>query len=174
VIALEPDPQNLKACQTNIAEHQRVNGLANITLRSSAVGDINGLLPFSSEGSMGSAAAVIVGGGRGSVIHVEAVTLDQLVLDYQLERVAFVKMDIEGMELGVLQRAEAFLRRFRPRLVIEPHYVAGVLTTDGIVSCLTGCGYACEVIEQYGVALPLITAVPNAASGESRASGGYQ
>lgn len=160
VIALEPDPGNLATCRVNIAEHRRVNGLENITVRSRAIGDHNGVMSFSAEGSMGSAATSIVGDQRAATINVEAVTLDQLALDHSLTRVAFVKMDIEGLELPVLRSAAAFLNRYRPRLLIEPHYVAGVINTSDIVACLEGYGYACSVIEQTGVALPLVTAVP--------------
>jgi FkbM family methyltransferase len=38
-----------------------------------------------------------------------------------IDRVDWVKMDVEGAELGVLKGAEDMLRRWRPRLLIELH-----------------------------------------------------
>jgi FkbM family methyltransferase len=54
--------------------------------------------------------AHVVGGGE-----VPMVTLDSC----ELERVDFLKIDVEGYELPVLRGAEATLRRCRPILVVE-------------------------------------------------------
>ncbi len=44
--------------------------------------------------------------------------LDALVRELSLDRVDFIKMDIEGSEARALKGAEATLRRFRPRLAV--------------------------------------------------------
>lgn len=46
------------------------------------------------------------------------ITLDDLVERERLDRVDFIKMDIEGAELASLRAGERTLRRFRPRLAI--------------------------------------------------------
>jgi hypothetical protein len=57
-------------------------------------------------------------------------TIDALVAKYQLERVDFIKMDIEGAEMAAIRGAAQTLRRFRPRMALAtyhtPQDIAGV------------------------------------------------
>jgi FkbM family methyltransferase len=55
----------------------------------------------------------------------ETLSIDDLVKRKSLERLDFIKMDIEGAELSALKGAAGAIRRFKPRLAIaiyhEPH-----------------------------------------------------
>jgi FkbM family methyltransferase len=158
VIALEPDPLNYACVKKNVEVHGKRNGLDNIVVVQAAAAPISGKLLLSSEGAMGSALSSIVGGNRGEVIEVESVSLLDLVARYKLAKVDFIKIDIEGAELALITESTAFLERYRPRLVIEPHSIGGQLTSGPIIACLERLGYACDVIEQHGLSLPLINA----------------
>lgn len=160
VIALEPDPESFKAASRNIEQHRHVNGLDNIVLMQKAAAGTAGVLQFSAEGTLGSAAISIVGADRGTTIDVDCVSLSDIARMNGLQRLDFLKMDIEGAEEGVIAAAREFFMQFRPRIIVEPHYVAGVLSSGRIGSMLEGYGYECRTIEQYGVNLPLLTAVP--------------
>lgn len=160
VIALEPDPVNYEAAQTNIAYHTRINNLDNIVLMHAAASSKKGVLSFSSEGAMGSADASLVGNYRGKLVEVESLGLADIVEVNQLERVDFVKMDIEGSEEQVLAASEDFFRRFKPRIIIEPHLVNKVLSDKTISAILQSYGYKCENISQHGVLSPLVTGYP--------------
>jgi FkbM family methyltransferase len=46
-------------------------------------------------------------------------TLDQLADEQGLERISFVKADVEGCELAVLEGGSRTLRRYRPALLLE-------------------------------------------------------
>ncbi|MFD5220517.1 FkbM family methyltransferase [Streptomyces tendae] len=46
-------------------------------------------------------------------------TLDQLAHEVGMRRLAFVKADVEGAELGLLKGGSATLRRHRPTLLLE-------------------------------------------------------
>ena len=48
----------------------------------------------------------------------ETVTIDDFVERQSIDRVNFIKMDIEGAELSALRGAEKTLRKFRPKLAI--------------------------------------------------------
>jgi FkbM family methyltransferase len=157
VISLEPDPTNADACRRNLEAHVLHGGVDNVTLCQAAAGT-GATLRFSAEGSMGSSAVSYVGGYRGRVIEVDSLSLQQIVHNHELERVDFIKIDIEGAELDLLRDSRAVLAEFRPRLMIEAHVVGGRLDADELVQCLASYGYTCSVIEQHGVALPLVTA----------------
>jgi FkbM family methyltransferase len=160
VLALEPDPDNFAAAATNIAAHRRINRLSNVDLILAAAHSERGVLSFSSEGAMGSADASVVGKLRGNVIDVEAYSLLDIADLHKLHRVDFVKMDIEGSEEPVMTSSGEFFRRFRPRIMIEPHMVRGTLSDQAIVRILDGFGYECRIIEQHGVKIPLVTGWP--------------
>jgi FkbM family methyltransferase len=49
-------------------------------------------------------------------------SIDDLVAAGEMERVDFIKMDIEGSELAALQGGEQSLRRFRPKLAISLYH----------------------------------------------------
>jgi FkbM family methyltransferase len=49
-------------------------------------------------------------------------TIDALVAREDVDRVDFIKLDIEGAELNALRGAHATLRRFRPRLAIAAYH----------------------------------------------------
>ncbi|WP_307853655.1 FkbM family methyltransferase [Streptomyces tagetis] len=71
-------------------------------------------------------------------------TLDQLAHEAGLERLTFVKADVEGAELAVLMGSSATLRRHRPTLLleIERRHLAkyGVDPAD-VLRHLRGFGY---------------------------------
>lgn len=157
MLAFEPDPANHAAARVNLAQHARSNGLANVTLVAAAVAGGTGTLRFSAEGAMGSADAGVVG-GRGEVITVSCVGLEDIVRVYAPGRIDFIKMDIEGSELAALRGAGECLARFKPRLMIEPHLVDGELSAGEVMRLLEAQGYRCAVIEQTGARLPLVTA----------------
>lgn len=160
VVALEPDPMNFRAATYNIARNLQHNGLQNIELLPAAVADRPGVLQLSSEGAMGSSLTSIVGRHRGTVIDVDCVTLQSLVDTQGLDKVDFIKIDIEGSELPVILGSGEFLRRYMPRLIIEPHPIGGISTGGPIREFLESLGYDCEIIDQPGLSLPLLTARP--------------
>lgn len=53
---------------------------------------------------------------------ISSVTLDQMVQDGQLERVDFIKLDIEGHETQALKGAGQVLALFKPRLAIAAYH----------------------------------------------------
>lgn len=113
VYAYEPQRIVFQALCANLA----VNSVLNVDARQAAVGATPGhvLLPdldYRAEANFGGVEIADFDSGR----KVRLVTLDE---DLELERLDFMKVDVEGMELEVLRGADALLRRFRPPLYVE-------------------------------------------------------
>jgi len=136
VLAFEAQEKIFYALAGNIV----LNNCLNVTARHCAVGagcgtaeydepDYNAPASFGSV-ALGGAAQQ---GGAGRRKRVEMVSLDSL----ELPRLDFLKIDVEGMELDVLEGAAASLARFRPQLIVE------VLRSDAgrIARTLEEAGY---------------------------------
>jgi FkbM family methyltransferase len=160
VFGFEADKRNFEAASENLETARRFGMPANTTLIQKAVWCHGNGLEFSSEGAMGSSAVSIVGKGRGEIVRVPTITLSDFCAEQGIGRVDFIKMDIEGAEIEVLESSMKLLSQLKPRLVIEPHYVNGELTTARCCEVLQGIGYKTEVVVQHGVSLPLIEASP--------------
>jgi FkbM family methyltransferase len=96
--------------------------------------------------------------------------LDDLAGQLNLSQLDFIKMDVEGMELDVLEGARQILERFRPVLCFETIYrrrsaETGAAVTDstadlfvGIEQLLTGLGYRLHDVDPE-LTFPAVTAV---------------
>jgi hypothetical protein len=69
----------------------------------------------------------------------ESVSIDAYVASHRIERLDFIKIDVDGPDLDVLKGARKSIERFRPAVVIE-------LTTNEqqIYDFLRDLGYTCS------------------------------
>jgi FkbM family methyltransferase len=125
VIALEPDPESF----VRLCDSFALNGGVppNVDLLNAGLWKCSGELVFSAGKMSGSH---IVYGGAGAVgqtdsgsvlIHVHS--LPDLVSRYQLTRLDYVKMDIEGAEIEAIQGASSMLSNFKPRFAIASYHI---------------------------------------------------
>lgn len=78
---------------------------------------------------------VVTGSPEGESISLT--TIDKLVTELKLDRVDFIKMDIEGSERKALAGAKGTLTQFKPRLAISSkHFADDVKTIPEIVSSM--------------------------------------
>jgi FkbM family methyltransferase len=112
VIAFEPQRIVFQMLCGNIA----LNALDNVFVHNSGVGSAPGSITvpsidYARPGNFGGVSLSASGSGE----TVPLATIDSL----GLQRCDFMKIDVEGMELEVLQGARTTVERFRPRLYIE-------------------------------------------------------
>jgi len=160
VYAFEADETNRECAQINIEMAGRVMGLTNITLLRKAIWFHSGGVHFSNEGAMGSSAVDITGGNRGNEQMVESIRLEDFFAEYRLKQVDFIKMDIEGCEVSVLESSANFLKSVGARVIVEPHFVDGSLSTDRCCRFLESAGYQVRIRNKVGESEALIEAVP--------------
>jgi FkbM family methyltransferase len=107
IIALEPDPGSFGRLERNVA----VNKLANVTiLQCAAAAHADGVYFESRPHSVESH---IVATPRAGSIRVASCTLDGLVMEHDLRRIDYLKIDTEGAELQILRAASNTLPRAR-------------------------------------------------------------
>jgi FkbM family methyltransferase len=155
VLALEPDEINFRYLQENMNRHN----LKNVTCVPSGIWDKETTVEFQSEGNLGSAVATIMG-RTSNLRKVSMITLERAADILGVDRIAGIKMDIEGSEIAVLKSARNFLTRHKPRLIIEPHHINGVLVTDEICSLMQSYGFKTELLSQGAEDWPLVLAYP--------------
>jgi FkbM family methyltransferase len=116
VVAVEPGTLNAACLGRNLGDAIAA-GQVIVAVRAVWDRDEELFLEIVAEANPGSN-RIAEGGGAGRGTCVQATTLDRLVAETGLDRVDFIKMDVEGAERRALAGAVETLRRFRPRLAI--------------------------------------------------------
>jgi len=111
VYVFEPRPLNI----SYIKQHIRINNIDNITLIESAVSDKSGVSQFESR----------VGTGTGHLsregnLRVKTIVIDALIED-GYPAPDFLKIDVEGSEIAVLNGARKTIADHRPKLLVATH-----------------------------------------------------
>jgi len=158
VVAVDADTNNVAAIRRNFALYERLSG-NRIDLQEAAVWIHNDGITFSSEGNMGSSATDFVGDRLGASRTVPSLTLSSIARKFGLDKVDFIKCDVEGAE-AVIFEDEAFFEHHRPRIIAEVHDVRGRMTTDKLAGTLARHGYNCTEVPQPGSHLPLLECRP--------------
>lgn len=158
VIAVDADPLNVSCIRQNLETYKSHAG-HHIDFLHAAVWNHERGLKFSVEGNMGLSAVGIVGKERGKLLNVPSTTLSGIVRRFEVNRVDFIKCDIEGAERVAFNDAE-FFERFQPRIIIETHLVNCHETTAECILALAQHGYRCHRVGQHGVDLPLLECLP--------------
>ena len=130
----------------------RENGADNVRVVPEAVADTTGEAVFGIT-DLGIDSRIDPWGKGGVRKMVKTISLDDFVEREGIERVDFIKMDIEGAEEIALRGADRVIREFRPRWSIASYH-DGLGFTPGepqhpiLVQLLTEYGYRIEEVEQ--------------------------
>jgi len=145
-----------------------LQGLANVVVLPMALGAVCGLgtltLPVKRRGSLAFGLAHL-GAPQdrwraGAQELVALSTLDAVVAALGLDRVDFMKADIEGWEIRLLHGGADTLRRFRPRLLLEltrDHLARAGDRLDDAFAFLEELGYAAFELAPGGELVPVTT-----------------
>jgi FkbM family methyltransferase len=118
IISVEPDPKIF----IELCENIRNNGFINrITPLQCCVSNFNGFSNLIFDEDCFTMTRVGVESSSDST-KVPTFTVDQLVEDLNLEKIDFIKMDIEGAEREALAGAETTIARFFPKLAISGYH----------------------------------------------------
>jgi FkbM family methyltransferase len=116
VVAIEPAPENVRVLRKNF-EREVAEG--RVLVYSKGVWDKEDMLPMTIDPSNSAADSFVLPRGKGAKVQMLSVTtIDKIVAELGLERVDFIKFDIEGAERRALAGARATLARYRPRMAV--------------------------------------------------------
>ncbi len=159
VIAVDADKINVEYIKKNFSLYEKITKRKIDLLVGAVWKDNNGLI-FSNEGNMGSSAVSIVGKrGNSRVSKIQSFTLSKIAELFHLDKIDFIKCDIEGAEAHIFND-KYFFKKFKPRIIIELHTVDSKSTYKNCVDELSKFGYKFKNIEQNGVSLPLLECRP--------------
>lgn len=125
VVCLEPDPVNFVILQRNISRH----GLRNVTALQCAIGASCDRVTFASEGAVSSQMSKFLTRETcGETLTVDCLTLKSLCETYGTPK--YVKVDIEGAEIEMLEAAQPVLKSHGIHFALDTqHKVKGRLTS---------------------------------------------
>ncbi len=129
VLAFEPNPTAFECLKHNMKAYE------NVTVFNLGLGAFPGVLGIKSNDNLGMARLTAGGAGQISVV-----TLDS----FNLGKLDFMKMDVEGFEPQVIAGARETLRRCRPVLLVEIQKECLLLngcTAEDVISPLRELGY---------------------------------
>ena len=105
VIAVEPEPHNLKLLRRNIKEHQSITPDCELIVDAVAIGRHENNMVFIDNNHGDSRVIENANMAADDSVNVRMITLEQLFEKHQLEYIDVLKIDIEGLEGEVLLAA---------------------------------------------------------------------
>lgn len=120
VISVEPSPRNVECLRRNFAK-EIAEG--RVVVYPKGVWNKDDVLVLEQVGENSAADTVVMhqpGAAKGDTVPLT--TIDKLVAELGLDRVDYIKMDIEGAEVPALQGAAETLRRWKPRLALASYH----------------------------------------------------
>lgn len=147
VVAIELAPENLECLRRNFAEEVRAG---RVIVYPKGVWDKDDSLVLNVHAGNSAADSVVFKADKGSQgPTVPLTTIDKLVAELKLDRVDFIKMDIEGAEKNALVGAHGTLAKYHPRMALSAYHLPGdpekipELVRQGWAGYHTVCG-RCE------------------------------
>lgn len=174
VVAFEPSPGNARCLRTNLRQYIEESRVIAIekgvwseakTLRFSTVNVNNpGGHHIAEDGEM----------------EVPVTSIDQAVKELGLNRVDYIKMDVEGSELRAIEGARETIVRFRPRMCIATEHTDDLYANaQAVISAMSkyGYDYVCTEVHPYrspsvGLMLTPYCLLFTSAHSQSKTAGG--
>tara|TARA_B100001250_G_scaffold186615_1_gene160418 strand:+ start:978 stop:2036 length:1059 start_codon:yes stop_codon:yes gene_type:complete len=111
IYAIDPSPNNINY----IEQMAKANNIMNIKTIQKAIGDKNEIIGTS--GSINHCSF----SKKGGKLKVQAVTLDYLYSEGQIDNIAYIHLDVEGFESNVIKGSKNLIELFNPIISYEQH-----------------------------------------------------
>ena len=151
VFAFEPSPALYARLRRNLSPFERA------VVCEFAASDTNGPVPLYLHPRESGWASLFPDHDARIGTRVDSIRLDDWVQEVGLDRLDFIKLDIEGSEYAALLGAQPLLRRFRPVIFAELNSVClarSQRTPEEVLRLLSDAGYSCHRREDGVFAIP--------------------
>jgi FkbM family methyltransferase len=165
VIAFEPGPPNVKRLRANLELNPELR--ARVQVVAQGLSDKAGMLYWEEEsGNPGNALLRASESDKTSAVAVTRI--DDYLREHPIEKLDFIKIDVEGMELAVLRGAAETVARYKPIVYFETltRYVG--MRSDKVYE-----GFHQFFVEEHGYRLHRLTADGDAVPLEGAFRSGY-
>lgn len=125
VVGFEPAPENIESYRRNFKDEIAAG---RVVLVPKGVWDKDDVLVLRRDPTNSAADSFLMLKNEDGEVKAPLTTIDEAVAELKLERVDYVKMDIEGAETRALTGARATLAKYHPRLSIAAEH----LPTDAV------------------------------------------
>ena len=121
VLAFEPNDLVAKIMRRNF----EINKIDNVKIINTVLTDKFGDIDFTVDlnGAQGSSSIFPIKSARTKLIKARQETLDSFIVQHNIQRVDFIKADIEGAERLMLKGAEQTIKRFKPTIAIRIYHL---------------------------------------------------
>jgi FkbM family methyltransferase len=119
IYAFEPDKFNIVRINKNIELNKDLE--SNIKIEELLLWNENKLVDFYEAGTVGSSAVWIP--ENESCVQKEAIRIDDWVLMNKIEKLDFIKMDIEGAEIAALEGCVQTIENLSPQFAIASYHI---------------------------------------------------
>jgi FkbM family methyltransferase len=120
IVAIEPAPENLECLRRNYPDEIKSG---RVIVYPKGVWDKDDLLTLKVDPKNSAADSfVIQRPGAVDVQQIPLTTIDNLVAELKLDRIDYIKMDIEGAEPKALAGARETLKKYKPRISISAYH----------------------------------------------------
>ena len=119
VFSFEPNPTIYAQLVSNVNFNADLS--SRITCVNSAVGRDRGHVHMvqSDPRNPGTVSVAHIGSSEECICHVPILSIDQYVCEHGIEKIDFIKIDVEGYECDVIIGASRTIAKWRPRLYVE-------------------------------------------------------
>jgi FkbM family methyltransferase len=145
VHSFEPDPGSFSCLVKNSCSYSWVK------THNCVVSNSGGVVPFYPSPMPGESGwgAIFNADGERARIPAQACTLDRWMADERIEKIDFLKIDVEGAECRILEGAQAAIQKTRPIMWVEANDIC--LSRDGksvalLAQLLEGWGYLVQAV----------------------------
>lgn len=115
VYAFEPINRLYMQCVESIFK----NNILNVSMYNYGLGNKTEELPIYSNGSSMASSSVYATKNKTFIQHIRIRRFDDIYQAVGIERADMMKIDVEGFEWEVLQGAQKFIQRFKPKILME-------------------------------------------------------
>jgi FkbM family methyltransferase len=121
VIAIEPAPENIHCLRQNFAKEIEEG---RVVVYPKGVWDKDDILTFHVDPNNSAADSFLIERkDHVDVVKIPVTTIDHLVAELNLDKVSFVKMDIEGAEVRALHGGRETIAKHHPRMALSAYHV---------------------------------------------------